>query len=131
MARVLPVRGATMVRGGHGNDPRLLIDLIEKTPGADAVSPGGRFPVLEPLDMGTEMRLLPQLRINVFAEFVFETSDTGPSQRSEIRLKLLRFEDPVLSQSFFLFFAEPVPILFSTVEPVPHWPGCQPSRRHP
>lgn len=61
-----------MVGGRHGNHPLLLVDFVEESPITHAVSPGWRFPILQALDVGTEVGIISEDGIDVLAKFGLE-----------------------------------------------------------
>ena len=70
----------SVVGGSHEYEFALLVDFIEEPPGADAVSPGGGIPVLEPLDVGTEMWLLSEAGIDRFPKLFMQAAEAGPEK---------------------------------------------------
>ena len=82
-----------MVGDRHGNHPILLVEFIEKPPVPYAVSPSWRFPVLQALDVGAEVRIFGKDWVNVLAELGLEALLGGGTEPLEIPQKLPRFKD--------------------------------------
>lgn len=47
-----------MIGSGHIDHFFLFVDLVKEPPVPDAASPGRMIPILEPLDIGTEVRFI-------------------------------------------------------------------------
>ena len=76
----LHVSAAAVVGGSHEHELVLLVDFIEEPPGANAISPGRGIPVLEPLDVGTEMWLLSEAGIDRFPKLLMQAAETRPGE---------------------------------------------------
>jgi len=59
------IRVFTMVQGCHVDDLLVFVNFKKESPWADPVSPGVWLPLAKLFDIGTEMGLLPELRVNV------------------------------------------------------------------
>jgi len=86
------------VGGYHEDDPAVFIDFVKKAEPADPVSPRLRFVSLEFFDIPAEERLDTELGIDVVTESRDELLPSRSEMRLEVGLKLLRFEDPEISQ---------------------------------
>ncbi len=95
---LLVVRAASVVGSSHENEVVLLVDFIEESPGANAVSPGGGIPVLEPLDVGAEMRFVSEAGIHRFPKLLVEAAETRLGELRQILTEACRFENPIPSQ---------------------------------
>jgi len=95
------VRAASVVGGGHEHERLLLVDFIEEPPGADAVSPGGRLPVLKPFDVRAEMGFVSEAGIDRFLKLLAEAAEARPGKVGQILTEARCFEDPVPSQPVF------------------------------
>lgn len=93
---------ASMLGRNHENDLFIFIDLIEKTPGADSVSPGFRFKSLEFFNVCSKMRVLSQLGIYEFVQPNGDFLLPRLNQMHDVFLELLGFENPIFSQQGFL-----------------------------
>jgi len=56
-----------MIGCSHQHHSFLFIDLVKEAPSPNAVSPGGRLPMLEALNIRTAVRLVSELGIHVFS----------------------------------------------------------------
>ncbi len=74
------VRAASVVGDSHENKCLFLVDFIEEPPSADAVSPGGRLPVLEPSDVRTEMGFVSEAGIDRLLKFLVEAAEARPGE---------------------------------------------------
>jgi hypothetical protein len=85
-----------VVGGGHEHERLLLVDFIEEPPGADAVSPGGRLPVLKPFDVRAEMGFVSEAGIDRFLKLLAEAAEARPGKVGQISRK------PVVSKIRYL-----------------------------
>jgi hypothetical protein len=84
-----------VVGGDHEDDSLLVIDLIEESPFTHAIAPSWGLPVLEAIDVGTEIGVLAQDGVDVVAELGVDSLLYGRSETREILRKLAGLEDSI------------------------------------
>jgi hypothetical protein len=84
--------------GDHEHDFFVFVDFIEKTPGADSITPGVWIETTQLLDIGSEVRVLTQLRVDKIAKFLCDFGVAGANYTAEVLLKLVGFKNPVVIQ---------------------------------
>jgi hypothetical protein len=61
-----------VVGGDHEDNSLLVINLVEESPFTQAIAPSGGLPVLEALEVWTEIGILAQEGVDVVAELGFD-----------------------------------------------------------
>ena len=89
---------AAMGGGNHGHDPGRLVDLAEKTPGADTIPPYVRVWPFQSFDIRTCCRVRTQLRIDILVKLTHQLGHPGSSKLVQVLLKLIGFKNPEISQ---------------------------------
>jgi hypothetical protein len=84
-----------VVGGDHEDDSLLVINLVEESPFTHAIAPSGGLPVLEAIDVRTEIGVLAQEGVDVVAELGFDSLLYGRSETREILRKLAGLEDSI------------------------------------
>ena len=80
-----------------------FIDLIEKPPGSDSISPSFWLPVLELFNVGAIVWFHTELWIYIFAQLLFNSAFVGPNDLFEIFAKCFSLKDAILTQSMYPF----------------------------
>ena len=92
-----------MVGCDHEDDPLVLIDFIEETPGADSITPRFGLEAPEFFDVRSKMRVLAKLRIDELPKLVSNFALARPCDATQVFLKLFSFKYSVLIQQSVLF----------------------------
>ena len=93
------VRPAAVIGCRHKNDFVSFIDFVKEAPRPYAVSPGGRLPILQPFDIRTKVRLVSELRVDVFSKLVLDPAEARSADTGDVLLKGVCLKDPVPIQS--------------------------------
>src|SRR3989304_3111796 len=93
------VRSAAVIGRRHKNDFVSFIDFVKEAPRPYAVSAGGRLPILQPFDIRTEVRLVSELRVDVFSKLVLDPAEARSAGPGDVLLEGVCLKDPVPIQS--------------------------------
>ncbi len=82
----------------HRSDLFFLINFIEKSPGADAITPRIRSEIFEFLDIWSKMRMSAQLGVNKITKLFSNFPVAGLSNLLQVFLKLFGLEYSIFIQ---------------------------------
>ena len=91
----------------HEDDFFVIIYFTKKAVSADSIAPGVWIETLQFLDIWSEVWMLTQLRVNIFAKFLRHFGLAGAANMAQVFLKLFGFKNPVFTQRSALSGDEP------------------------
>lgn len=83
---------AAVFRRQHEDDVFGIIDLIEKTPGTDSISPCFGVNAFQFFYVGSNIRVRPQLRINELSQHLLDFRLAGQSNLLQVFPELFGFK---------------------------------------